>query len=76
MKILIEVKGGTIQRIVTDQEVEKIVIVDWDNASQGNNPVERIEPDSIIEDGNFHLLYSSANPADLEVQQELKRLHL
>jgi hypothetical protein len=47
-KIVIEVRGGTIQAVHANHKAVKIVIVDFDNIDQGQNPVGVVQsPDSV-----------------------------
>ena len=76
-KILIEVKGGSVTAISATEDVQ-IVIVDYDNSDNGNNPVtpsEVLYPDAIFEDGEAHTLFTDASdPEEMEIKDELKRL--
>lgn len=56
-KILIEVKGGGVQRVVSDTDL-KIVVVDHDNADVGDDPVSGvISPETIYPDGELRYAF-------------------
>jgi hypothetical protein len=77
-RIFIEVSGGNIQRIVTNEDVD-IVIVDHDNIDAGDKPdfSSFYAPDYITKTGEFYMLYSDENdPRDMEIRDELKRNHI
>lgn len=71
-KVVIEVKGGIVQRIGTHHDID-IALVDWDNFSQGDEPVKKYAPDTISTD--LYTLYDSSDVQENEVRDELKRLH-
>lgn len=75
-RILITVEGGTIQHIASTSEID-IIIVDYDNMEHGDKPVTTHEPDTILQSGNFHELYTDiTSPQDMEVRELLKDLGL
>lgn len=76
-KVLIQVRGGNVIHISATEEV-KIVIVDYDNSDNGENPVipsEQLSPDVIFKDGEAHTLFTDeTDPVEMEVKDELKRI--
>lgn len=74
-KVLIYVEGGIVQMIAASEPVD-IILVDRDNQDVGDNPVVQYEPDHIKEAGSFHELFSFNDNPDIEIRDELKRLHL
>jgi len=73
-KVLIYVEGGNVQMIAASEPVD-IVLVDRDNQNAGDDPVVQYEPDNIKAPGTFHELFTSSNNSDLEIRDELKRIH-
>ena len=74
-KILIEVRGGTIQRIAATKYMQ-IIIVDWDNIDAGDKAVNRRTiPDKIVKKGEFYQIFDETTPAEAEVREDLKRIH-
>jgi hypothetical protein len=77
-RILIEIRGGNIQNIIANENVE-IVIVDYDNMKCGDAPVFKsfYEPDVITETGTFYQQFTDErDPMDMEVRDELRRNHI
>ena len=76
MRILIEVSGGNIQRILAT-ETCNVVIIDHDNIEAGDPPVVETFPDQTMIEGTFHeAFYDESDPQTMEVRDELKRLHI
>ena len=77
MRILIEISGGNIQRIFAT-ETCNIVIIDHDNVDAGGKLVVETFPDKTISEGKFYMEYTNviADPRELEIHEELKRLHI
>ena len=76
MRILIEVSGGNIQRILAT-ETCNIVIIDHDNIEAGDPPVVETFPDKTIPEGKFYQEYTDENdPREVEIHDALKRLHI
>ena len=73
-------QGGLIQNITTDQDMD-IVIIDYDLPETGEPAFQGCySPDGIVESGKFHELISSIagaelTPEEIEVRDELKRIH-
>lgn len=70
-KILITVQGGLIQSVCTNNpENTKVIIVDYDRADQGENPVYE-EPAQDINE----ITFDNPTPMETEVKNELERIH-
>jgi hypothetical protein len=72
-KVLIQVEGGNINFIASNQEIE-IVIIDYDLPNYGEKPVKKIQPDIIMDE--FYTLYSDNTNSESEIRDELKKLKL
>lgn len=63
---------------ISATEDVQIVIVDYDNSDNGNNPImpsEPLFPDAIFKDGEAHTLFTDASDhEEMEIKDELKRL--
>lgn len=72
-KIVIQVDGGNISGIYANRDI-KIVVIDNDNAEEGNGTgiSEILEPDAIS--ASLHELYIDNEPRTIEIRDELKRL--
>ena len=74
--ILIEVRGGNIQNILSTKDV-RIIIIDYDNIEAGDSPVVETAPDQVLPKGTFYQAYcDESDPLTMEVRDELKRLHI
>ena len=74
-RILIEVKGGNIQNIIASKPLE-IFIVDFDNISQGGEPVSYQKPNHILKRGTFFKHYYLNDEQNKKIRAELKRLYI
>lgn len=75
-KILIEIRGGSFQRAITEEPIE-IVVVDYDKQALDDRFVHIFEPDAIRNVTNtFQDYYSNEYSDEAEVREELKRLKL
>jgi hypothetical protein len=74
-KIILTIEGGSLQFIcATDPKLE-VFVVDYDNISQGAEPVAVFVPDYTFKEGEGHTIFmGSLNPVESEVKDELKRL--
>jgi len=76
-KVLITVENGIITNISSNKDGEEIqiVIVDYDNLENGGDVVSGIlAPDDVIDD--LYTLFTDENdPMNVEIHDELKRLH-
>ena len=73
MRILIEVSGGNIQRILAT-ETCNIVIIDHDNIEAGDSPVVETFPDQTMIEGTFYQAFcDESDPQTMEVRDELKK---
>jgi hypothetical protein len=71
-KILIEVSGGSIQRILSSEDLE-VIIIDHDNIDAGDPPVVQTSPDQIMIEGTFHEAFlNEGDTRSMEVYAELK----
>lgn len=74
MRILIEISGGNIQRILAS-ETCNVVIIDHDNADAGDKPVVETFPDGTMIPGTFYQAFSDeSDPRAVEIRDELKRI--
>ena len=79
-KVLITMQGGMIQNITTDQDMD-IVIVDYDLPSHGEPAFKGCyAPDYIVKGGEFAEMFQNMTgaeltPEEIEVRDELKRIH-
>jgi hypothetical protein len=72
VRILIEVEGGVITRIISTEPIE-VITVDWDNIQAGDGFVES-EQDHIAKKGEFYQYFTDASiPVEMEIRDELKR---
>jgi len=71
-KILIEVTGGIVQRVLANQDADIVIVdIDYDNVNPYHiTPVQG--PDLINKGRDIHELFT--NPSEAEVREELKRL--
>lgn len=74
-RILIEVKGGNIQNIITTKPLE-IFIVDFDNINQGGDLVSYQKPNHIFKRATFYKFYVITDEQNKEIRSELKRLYI
>ena len=76
VKIIIELKNGYLGSVSSSQEID-IVIIDHDNIDKGEPPVKDIlQQDAIFLPGEAYKLYTDASdPRDMEIREELKRIH-
>jgi hypothetical protein len=75
-KILIEVSGGNIQRIISSLCLD-VVIIDHDNIDAGDKPVVETTPDQMMLEGTFHEAFiDGSDPRTMEIHDELKRRHI
>lgn len=77
-RILIEVRGGNIQNIIANENVE-IVVIDHDNIDGGDEPdfSSFYEPDVIVKTGEFYQQYNDeSSPREIEIREKLKRNHI
>jgi hypothetical protein len=75
-KILIEVSGGNIQRIISSLCLD-VVIIDHDNIDAGDKPVVETTPDQMMLEGTFHEAFTDeSDPRTMEIRDELKRRHI
>lgn len=74
-KILIEVRGGIVQAVHANQNIN-IVIVDHDNIDQGQNPIASIQgADLINKNGYIYELFTDQNSRrEMDIRNQLKRL--
>lgn len=76
MRILIEVSGGNIQRILAS-ETCNVVIIDHDNADAGDPPVVETFPDGTMIEGTFYQAFcDESDPRAMEIRDELKKLRI
>lgn len=72
-KILIIVSGGNVQDVVTNQEVD-VILIDHDNIDAGDKPVNYY-PTNSFKDGEAHQLFTQFDDKrEEEIHNELKRL--
>lgn len=75
-KIIIQVGGGIVQAVCANTEVD-IAIVDYDEADSGKPPFNGsiYQQDSLFKDGKAHELFTNAaDPVEMEIKDELKRI--
>lgn len=73
MRILIEISGGNIQRILAS-ETCNVVIIDHDNADAGDKPVVDTLPDQTMIEGTFYQAFTDeSDPREMEIHDELKK---
>lgn len=74
-KIIIEVRGGTVQCISANRNCD-IIIVDYDNIDNGESPVSGVlAQDATFQDGEAYQLFTEPGKQEEEVRDELKRIH-
>ena len=72
-KILIEIQGGLVQTIYSNNKNIQLVIIDQDMADVGEPGISEIKsPDGVADD--LYTMYSGSEPREQEVHDELKRL--
>jgi hypothetical protein len=72
---MIEIEGGNIQRIVTDQSMQ-IVVINRDNIALEQSAVQRYEPTE-IHNGKFQTLFGdSVSDENQQIYEDLKNLDL
>ena len=77
-RILVEIIGGNIQNIITNEDIE-VIVVDHDNIDCGDAlDFENFYPvDQITKTGEFYQCYSDeSSPREMEIRDELKRNHI
>lgn len=75
-KILIEISGGNIQRIISSLTLD-VIIIDHDNIDAGDPPVVDTLPDQTMIEGTFYQAFcDESDPRTMEIRDELKRLHI
>ena len=75
-RILIEVSGGNIQRILATESYT-VILIDHDNIEAGDHPVVVTSPDEIVSKGEFYQAFcDESDPQIMEVRDELKKLHI
>ena len=74
-KIIISVKGGNVVGIGANQNID-IIVIDYDNISQGDKPISGIlEPDFIYTEEFYKSMSFDQNDAEeKEVYEALKEL--
>jgi hypothetical protein len=75
-KILIEVSGGNIQRIISSLCLD-VVVIDHDNIDAGDEPVVETAPDQVMLEGTFYGAFiDEGDSRTMEIHDELKRRHI
>jgi hypothetical protein len=77
VKVLIQIKGGKIIHVSSNDLNLEYVIIDYDNVEQGESPVSQVYgTDSAYEKGKFHELFIDASdPVEMEIKAALKSTH-
>ena len=72
-KVLIEIQGGLVQAIYSNNKKTRVVIIDQDMADVGEPGISEIKsPDGVADD--LYTLYSGSEPREREIHDELKRI--
>ena len=72
-KVLIEIQGGLIQAIYSNNRNTQVVIIDQDMTDVGEPGISEIRsPDGVADD--LYTIYSGSEPREREIHDELKRI--